>query len=207
MQITKQYYGTYYDLQYADDVTEQLYQPTYQGSGSPAFSASYNGFGQREGKSANVYWSYAYGMDGSLIEESSAVGQTADYVYLDGQPVAVNEITGGPSPTEATYYVHADRLGTPQAVTDGSKTVKWKTLYEPFGWPWSTSNTGGIVQDVGFPGQVDDAETDVAYNGARYYNYLTGAHIQTDPIGLAAGTTNTMRTELVSTNANCGSCH
>jgi RHS repeat-associated protein len=191
-EITKQYYGTYYDLQYAYDVTQQLYQPTYQGSGSPAFSAAYDGFGMRQGKSSNVYWTYGYGVDGTtLIEESSTGGQKVNYVYLDGQLVALNEITGGGSPTEATYYVHADRLGTPQAVTDGSKSLSWKQFYEPFGWPISTSNPANIVQDFGFPGQIDDAETDVAYNGARYYNYLTGAYVQTDPKGLNAGTTNT----------------
>lgn len=37
------------------------------GSGSPAFSATYNGFGMREGKSANVYWSYEYGVEGTSV--------------------------------------------------------------------------------------------------------------------------------------------
>jgi RHS repeat-associated protein len=194
-EITKQYYGSYYDLNYIDDVTQQLYQPVYQGYGSPSFSASYDGFGMRQGKSSNVYWTYGYGVDGTtLIEESSTGGQRVNYLYLDGQLIALNEETGvgGGSPTEATYYVHADRLGTPQAVTDGSKTVQWKQLYEPFGWPSSYSNPGNIVQDFGFPGQIDDAEDDVAYNGSRYYNYLTGAYIQTDFADiLQSGTTNT----------------
>jgi len=66
------------------------------------------------------------------------------------------------------------------------------SLYEPFGFPASSSNPGNIVQDIGFPGQIDDSETDVAYNGSRYYNYLTGAYIQTDFADiLQSGTTNT----------------
>jgi RHS repeat-associated protein len=192
-EITKQYYGSYYDLAYAFNTQEQLYTPTYQGYGSPSAYFYYNGFGQREGKSASVYWAYSYDLDGRVAQEWSAGGQLADYVYLDGQFVALNEITGyyGGSPTEATYYVSADRLGIPQTVTNGSKAVSWQQFYDPFGFPYSNTNTANIVQDLGFPGQLDDAEDDVAYNGARYYNYLTGSYIQTDPIGLGAGTPNT----------------
>ena len=194
-EIVKQYYGSYYDHNYVMDVQEQLYTPISESYGLPSFYAYYDGFGMRQGKSSNVWWQYGYGVDGTtLIEESSGGGQLVNYVYLDGQLIALNEITGygGGSPTENTYYVHADRLGTPQAVTDGSKTVQWKQLYEPFGLSVSLSNPGNIVQDQLFPGQVYDSETNRPYNGSRYYNPHTGAYIHTDRKDiLETGTTNT----------------
>lgn len=189
-----EYYGSYLNLTYAYNTGEQVYTPTYSGYGLPSAYFYYNGFGQREAKVSNVYWDYEYGVDDSFIEERSGGGQLVNYVYLDGQLIALNEMTnyGGTGTTEATYYVHADRLGVPQAVTDGSKTAQWKTLYEPFGIPSYYTNPGNIVQDIMFPGQVSDAEDSVFNNGARYYNPYTGTFLQTDKADiLQSGTTNT----------------
>jgi len=83
---------------------------------------------------------FKYGHNGNLCEEGNTVGQTTDYVYLDPSsptdatyPVAlIGLATSGGTTTETTYYVHADRIGTPQKVTDSTQAVKWTTTYLPF---------------------------------------------------------------------------
>jgi RHS repeat-associated protein len=99
-------------------------------------------------------------------------------------------VTSGGSTTETTYYIHADRIGTPQNVTDGSQTSQWSTTYQPFGTT-GTITTSGITQNLRFPGQHYDSETGLYNNGARTYDPAKGRYIQSDPIGLGAGTTNT----------------
>jgi hypothetical protein len=48
----------------------------------------------------------------------------ADYIYLDGRPVAV--LNGS-----TLYYLHTGRLGTPQLATDSSQNVQWHASCDP----------------------------------------------------------------------------
>src|SRR5512146_523903 len=72
-----------------------------------------------------------------LLEETDASGAAqADYIYLNGRPIA----TLDPS-TGALYFLHDDMLGTPQLATDSSTAVAWQTSYQPFGTTSSVSGT------------------------------------------------------------------
>ena len=65
--------------------------------------------------------------DITLLEETNASGAAqADYIYLDGRPVAV--LNGS-----TLYYLHDDMLGTPQLATDSNQAVQWQASYDPFG--------------------------------------------------------------------------
>ncbi|HEV2326863.1 MAG TPA: hypothetical protein VGS10_23195, partial [Terracidiphilus sp.] len=85
-------------------------------------------FGQRliktvSGTSGAIY---QYGQNGMLLEETNASGVAqADYIYLNGRPIA----TLNPS-TGTVYYLHDDMLGTPQLAKDVSKAVAWQATYE-----------------------------------------------------------------------------
>jgi RHS repeat-associated protein len=85
--------------------------------------------------------------------------------------------------------VHADHLGTPQYVTNPSQVVEWRDVYQPFGLDSPTS-LGNVNQSLRFPGMYFDSETGLYYNNQRYYDRTTGRYIQSDPVGLDAGTTN-----------------
>ncbi|MFZ0734722.1 MAG: RHS domain-containing protein [Candidatus Sulfotelmatobacter sp.] len=62
-----------------------------------------------------------------MLEETNSSGMAqADYIYLNGRPVAV--LNGS-----TLYYLHDDRLGTPQVATDSSQNTQWQASYEPFG--------------------------------------------------------------------------
>lgn len=140
----------------------------------------YDAFGQRCSKTAGGATTYfIYGQDGSLLEESNG-GFPIDYVYLNTRPVA--EIL--PS-TGKMYFLHDDRLGTPQLASDGSQNVVWSASYQPFGQ--TTATSGSISQNLRFPGQYADAETGWNHNGFRDYVPSLGRYIASDPIGLLGG--------------------
>ena len=96
-----------------------------------------------------------------------------------GQPIT------GSNPL-VTYYVWADHLDTPRAITtsDAANSVVWTWDSDPFG---TTQATGSIVYNLRFPGQYADQETGTHYNYFRDYNPKTGRYQQSDPAGLVGG--------------------
>jgi len=84
-----------------------------------------------------------------------------------------------------TYFFHNDHLGTPQAVTDTNQQVVWQGEYSPFGEVTETVNL--IEQNLRFPGQYYDQETELHYNYFRNYDSSIGRYVESDPIGLGGG--------------------
>lgn len=78
-------------------------------------------------------------------------------------------------------------MGTAQKATDTSQNTVWNASYLPFGNTASFSGTL-VNQNLRLPGQYFDAETGVNQNGFRSYAGSLTRYIQTEPIGLAAGT-------------------
>jgi RHS repeat-associated protein len=146
---------------------------------------TYDAFGQRLVKvepAISTTTLYQYGQNGLLLEESNNQGNpaSADYIYLDdGRPIAIV----GPG---QFYYMHADRLGTPQLLTSSTQATVWSATYEPFGQT-SPVSTGATVESLRLPGQYFDAESGLNHNGFRDYVPNWGRYIQSDPIGLAGG--------------------
>jgi RHS repeat-associated protein len=141
---------------------------------------TYNGNGQRVKKVVNgITTIFHYSLNGQIIAESDSAGTiTAEYVYLNGQPLAKMEGAG-------IYYYHNDHLGTPQKLTDSTGQVVWAVDYKPFGEATIMVNT--ITNNLRFPGQYFDAETGLNYNLNRDYHQVIGRYIEADPIGLAGG--------------------
>ena len=123
-------------------------------SGGALASYTYDGFGQRLIKTVSGSYGeiYQYGQNGMLLEATDASGAAqADYIYLDGRPIA----TMNPS-TGTLYFLQDDMLGTPQLATDGGQNTVWQASYEPFG---QASVSGMITQNLRFPGQYFDVES------------------------------------------------
>ncbi len=141
---------------------------------------TYNGNGQRVKKTVNsVTTVFHYSLNGQIIAESNSSGTIiAEYVYLNGQPLAKMEGAN-------TYYYHNDHLATPQKMTDSTGTIVWAADYKPFGEATITVST--ITNNLRFPGQYYDAETGLHYNYFRDYNPLTGRYIEKDRLGLRGG--------------------
>jgi RHS repeat-associated protein len=144
---------------------------------------TYDAFGHRLAKAGNVTATTLFQYDGGsrLLEEANAQGSAqADYIYLDGRPVA--EFSAG-----KLYFLHDDRLGTPQLATDPTQNPVWIGNYQPFGALTASSQTALLGQDVRLPGQENDLETGLYHNGFRDYGPGWGRYTQSDPIGLTAG--------------------
>ena len=146
-------------------------------------SYGYDSQNRRIRKTANgrtVY--YHYDLDNQLLAETLADGTPLrEYVYLDGEPLAVRVHDINPG----MYFYVNDHLGTPQQLVNLSREVVWKAAYLPFGA--AQVRVGAITNNLRFPGQYYDAETGLHYNWNRYYNPATGRYISPDPIGLYGG--------------------
>jgi RHS repeat-associated protein len=150
---------------------------------SPVAQYTYDAFGQRLEKVGAVSGTtfYQYDLGGRLLEESDGQGNPlVDYIYLGSLPVA----TLSPA-TGQIYFLHNDRLGTPQLATDSGQNVAWLADYGPFGE--MSAVPAGIVQNLRMPGQEFDVDTGLYHNGFRDYNPAWGRYLQSDPAGLAAG--------------------
>ena len=109
---------------------------------------------------------------GNLVQET---------VWLDDLPVATLRPTGaGGTPTPIDlYYVHADHLGSPRAVTrpsDNALMWRWDNI-DPFGANAANENPAGqgtFKYALRFPGQYYDAETGTHYNYFRDYDPAMG---------------------------------
>lgn len=142
---------------------------------------TYDAFGQRIAKTSSASTFYQYDQGGHLLEETDGEGNSqADYIYFGDRPIAIVMPSLG-----TLNYVHSDRLGTPQVVTNANQTIIWTANYQPFGA--TTIDTGLIVQNLRLPGQYLDVETGSNHNGFRDYVPASGRYVQTDPIGLVGG--------------------
>jgi RHS repeat-associated protein len=149
-------------------------------SGSQVASYTYDAFGRRFSKELTAGQSlFQYGLARELLEETNGNGGlVTDTIYLNGAPIA--DVT----PT-AVYYLHTDRLGTPQVATTTQQAVAWRAAYLPFGV--NKGANGLFTQDIRFPGQYSDNETGYYQNGFRDYYPLWGRYLESDPIGLHGG--------------------
>ena len=167
-----------------------------QSSGSPLASYAVSALGQRVSKTVGgVTTLFVYDEQGHLLGEYDGSGNLIqETVWLEDLPVATLRPTGAPgNPTPInTYYIHADHLGSPRAVTrpiDNVLMWQWDNL-DPFGANAANENPsalGTFRYGLRFPGQYYDAETGTNYNYFRDYDPAVGRYIESDPFGLMAG--------------------
>jgi len=158
-----------------------------------AATYTYNALGQRVRRTTagattlHVFdkWRLAgeYTSAGMLIQET---------VWLGATPVATLRLNG--SGGVALFYVHADHLNAPRLITDSSNNIRWRWDSDAFGTTMPNENPaslGVFVYNLRFPGQQFDPLTGLNYNYFRDYDPAVGGYIQSDPIGLGAGSFST----------------
>ena len=136
--------------------------------------------------------------DGNVIAETDGAGNTVrEYVWLqeagsaagatgtNGIPLPLAVISAVNTATPVTYFVHADHLNRPVAMTGATKQVVWSASYLPFGGEYQI--TGPASLDARFPGQWFQMESGLAYNWHRHYDASLGRYTQPDPLGFVDG--------------------
>ena len=156
---------------------------------------------------------YIYDTDGHLIAEANAAtgATTREYVWLPSNdntndtiadsilplhggggasapegvapdlPLAVINVSATPT----TLMVHTDHLGRPTRMTDAARATVWQASWKPWGEIENISGT--ILNNLRFPGQYFQIETNLAYNHHRHYDPVTGRYTQPDPLGFVDG--------------------
>ncbi len=171
---------------------------------------TYNHRGERIAKDSGGTTYYLY-RDQQLAAELDGQGSIKrQYVYLAEQPVAVIDTPQGTAPQgeerdavsriahdlativhawfaddEKTVWLHANHLGAIEAATAQDGALVWRARYQPSG---QASIVGhGFTLHLRLPGQYEDAETGLFYNGRRYYDPQGGRYLTPDPLGTPDG--------------------
>ncbi len=144
----------------------------------------YDPFGRRLWKEAGGVYTYFIYADEGLSGEFNAQGATIrTYGLRPGgsrsEHVLFERIEG------RIYFYHNDNLGTPQVIVDNSGDLAWGAKYDPFGR--AKAEKAALVNNLRFPGQYFDAETNDHYNHFRTYDPGTGRYVQVDPLGVRGG--------------------
>jgi RHS repeat-associated protein len=159
----------------------------HQPDGTEVASYRYDGDGVRVAKRVQGRDTlFLYDDDDRLVAEARSDGAVvAEYVYLDGKPIA--RLTPRAGAPVAVAYLRTDQRGGVEGMATPEGHVTWAARLDAFGSPHMQV---GNAQDMPLrlPGQYADEETGLYYNVHRYYDPQRGEYLQPDPAGPAAGT-------------------
>ena len=163
---------------YTWDFENRLTSVTLPGTGGMV-SFKYDPFGRRIYKSSSAASSiYAYDSD-NLIEETNASGSA---VARYSQGLNVDESLATLRSSTTSYY-HADGLGSITSLSNGAGALAQTYGYDSFGK--QTSSSGSLNNPFQYTARELDAETNLYYYRARYYDPTPGRFVSEDPIGFA----------------------
>ena len=110
--------------------------------------------------------------------------QRSEYIWYEGAPRVVIFSTTGlavfPYSDSEIGYILNDKQGLPRKVVDQDKNDLWAATYDEFGKVLTQS--GNILMSLRYPGQVDDPEFGYYYNWHRWYDFVRGRYLSTDPM-------------------------
>jgi len=147
---------------------------------------------------------YAYNPEGHRIKKTEN-GVTTYFLYNEEGLAAEYDVSGNlikeyhfkPYGTWMTeplfqrtadgqvYYYQNDHMGTPHRLVRSNGEVVWQAFYSAFGDAEIVTQV--VENNLRFPGQYFDQETELHHNYFRDYDYQVGRYVQSDPIGLDGG--------------------
>lgn len=167
------------------------YQSSGEISGDGARTFSINNIGQITGVTGSASAVYAY--DGNARRIKATVGGTTEYsmyskdgllaytwngtywtdfLSLNGQPLVEIKRTLG---VDDVTYLLPDLVGSPRTrvLSAGYDTEH----FDPYG-----EKLNGVSEKIGYTGHAWDAETNLTYMEARFYDPKIGRFLSTDPV-------------------------
>jgi RHS repeat-associated protein len=117
-----------------------------------------------------------------LAVDSDSNSITSNFVHGPGidEPLARNN---GSSDGSASYYYHADGLGSIVAITDANEDIVQRYSYDTFGMMTSVQDPE-FDNSYAFTGREWDKELGLYFYRARYYDPMEGRFISKDPIAI-----------------------
>jgi RHS repeat-associated protein len=132
---------------------------------------TYDGIGERVKKTSSGSSSlYPFGDDYEITN-----GTITKYVSVEGLGVIAKRVGS------TTYWLHTDRLGSVQAITDAIGSEVQHRTYRPYGD--KSGDTTSHAESRGYIGERQDTDTGLTYLHARYYDPALGIFLSPDPIG------------------------
>ncbi|MBP7706468.1 MAG: choice-of-anchor D domain-containing protein [Candidatus Aminicenantes bacterium] len=120
---------------------------------------------------------YIYSFDGKLLQVYDVFGTLLkDYIYMGSRLVAEYEHVGA----RLLYYT-PDQINTTRVVTDQNGNMVYSAVHDPYGGIQQTLVSTYDPQ-LKFSGKERDAESQLDYFGARYYDRNIYRFISPDPI-------------------------
>jgi RHS repeat-associated protein len=138
------------------------------------FSMWYDGDGRRLGKTVNGALTTVYPDDDYEFEPQSK--RHSVYVHFAGRVIAKREHQEGGD--VAIKWLHTNRLGSVEVITNSSGQVIGSSQYEPYG---ARRAVTGTKLPVGYIGQHED-ESSYLFLNARYMDPTVGRFLSPDPI-------------------------
>src|SRR5262249_13249609 len=99
-------------------------------------------------------------------------GITTKYLKVDGLGLVAKRVGSD------TFWMHTDRLGSVQAVTDRAGKEALRRTYRPYGEIIADSTAH--LESRGYIDQREDAETGLMFLHARYYDPALGIFLSPD---------------------------
>lgn len=155
----------------ADNLVSQV----TKGSNVTAFT--YDGLGDRVRTTTAATNSTSLYPSGDEYEVTNGV--ITKYVSAAGLGVVAKKVGG------TTFWLHTDRLGSIQAVTDGAGSVVQRRTYRPYGD--KIADATDHIESRGYIDQRQDAVVGLTYLHARFYDPSSGLFLSPDPIGPTGG--------------------
>jgi RHS repeat-associated protein len=120
---------------------------------------------------------YFYDSSGRLLAEYDGNGTCVkDYIYNGSKLLAEYQPSGS-----KYYYYTSDQINSTRIITDSAGSVIYSTVFDPYGGmqkQWVNTYSPALK----FSGKEREANSELDYFGARYYDHLKYRFISVDPV-------------------------
>jgi RHS repeat-associated protein len=126
---------------------------------------------------------WSYGVDGRLLEYRRNTDHSTEYIWLAGEVVG---LVTGVSQTGMLFHAYPDRMGVTRKVSTLNGTRVNRLIMDPWARGYVQNDDGNASDDptlgMRYPGQWEDVDVGIVFNGARALLPDVGAYTTPEPL-------------------------